>query len=198
MWLFRILPIVALLATFGVHAGEEPDVLVRQLSDDVLTILRSNKDMQSGNPKKAIDQVANKVTPHFNFRHMTALAIGKSWNVASVEQQNKLESEFRVLLLRTYANALTGYKNQTVKFKASQVSGEEALVRSDIVQPGSHPISVNYSLELSDNGWKIFDVTIDGISLIASYRGQFSQEIRSNGVEGLLRSMSEKNRSLEK
>lgn len=176
-------------------AEEAPDALIRRLTEEVLTVVRNDKELQLGNTRRAIELIDQKVLPHFNFKHMTALALAKNWTNATEEQQRKLTQEFKMLLVRTYSNALTGYRNQTVRFKPSKAEGDEALVRSEIVQPGGHPIALNYSLEKDGGEWKVFDVTIDGISLVTSYRGQFTQEIRLNGIDGLIKAMSEKNRS---
>jgi len=180
-------------------AQEVPDALIKQVTDEVLDIIRKDKDLQNGNTKRAVELVETRILPHFNFQRMTALALGKEWRKASPQQQKQLTGEFRTLLVRTYSNALTGYKNQKIVFKPFKMNpgDTEALVRTEIAQPGGKPIQVDYTLEKADDGWKIFDVAVAGISLVTNYREQFAQEIRSSGIDGLIDSMAAKNKALE-
>lgn len=189
----------AVLLASSVFAQEAPDALIQQVSEEVLDIIRKDKDIQSGNTQKAIELVDKKVLPHFNFQHMTALAVGKDWRKASATQQQQLASEFKTLLVRTYSNALTGYKNQKVIFKPFKMApGEtDVLVRTEVAQPGSKPVQIDYNLEKLDAGWKVYDVTIAGISLVTNYRDQFAQEVRNGGIEGLIAALAAKNKSLE-
>ncbi|MDP3636717.1 MAG: ABC transporter substrate-binding protein, partial [Azonexus sp.] len=154
---------------------------------------------QNGNAQKVIDLVDKKVLPHFNFPRMAALALGKEWRKATAPQQQQLTVEFRTLLVRTYANALTGYKNQKVVFKPFKMSAGETdvMVRTEVVQPGSKAVQLDYSLEKQDSGWKVYDVTVAGISLVTNYRDQFAQEVRNGGIDGLIATISAKNKSLE-
>jgi len=180
-------------------AQEAPDALVKQVTEEVLEIVRKDKDIQNGNAKKAIDLVDAKVIPHFNFQHMTALAVGKDWRKASPQQQQQLTSEFKTLLVRTYSNALTGYKNQKVIYKPFKMNpgDTEAMVRTEVQQPGNKPVQLDYSLEKLDAGWKVYDVSVAGISLVTNYRDQFGQEIRNSGIDGLIKAIATKNKSLE-
>lgn len=180
-------------------AQEAPDALVKQVTEEVLEIVRKDKDIQNGNAKKAIDLVDAKVIPHFNFQHMTALAVGKDWRKASQQQQQQLTSEFKTLLVRTYSNALTGYKNQKVIYKPFKMNpgDTEAMVRTEVQQPGNKPVQLDYSLERLDAGWKVYDVSVAGISLVTNYRDQFGQEIRNSGIDGLIKAIATKNKSLE-
>lgn len=180
-------------------AQESPDALVQRVTDEVLDIIHKDKDLQNGNTQKVIELIDRKVLPNFNFTRMTALALGKDWRKATPQQQQQLSSEFKTLLVRTYSNALTGYKNQKIQFKPFKMAptDTDALVRTEIVQPGAKPIQVDYSLEKTDAGWKVYDVVVAGISLVTNYREQFAQEVRTGGIEGLLASLSAKNKSLE-
>ena len=180
-------------------AQEAPDALVKKITDDVLDIVRADKDIQNGDMHKAIALVDAKVLPYFNFQHMTALAVGKDWRKATAQQQQQLTTEFKTLLVRTYSNALTGYKNQKVVFKPFKMSPTETdvLVRTEVQQSGSKAIQLDYSLEKLDGGWKVYDVTVAGISLVTNYRDQFAQEIRSGGMDGLIQTVAAKNKSLE-
>ena len=196
LWVFGAFLLVSGQAIADV---DSPDALIKKVSDDVLTIVRQDKDIQSGNTKKAMDLVEAKVLPHFNFQHMTALAMGKDWRKASTEQKKRLSEEFKTLLVRTYSNALTGYRDQTMRYKPvkMQPGDDEVLVRTEIVQPGNKPIQLDYALEKLADGWKVFDVVVAGVSLVTNYRDTFSQEVRANGVDGLVQMLVAKNKQLE-
>lgn len=191
--------IFATLVATTAQAQETPDVLIKQVTEDVLEIVRNDKDIQSGNTQKAIDLVDKKVLPHFDFLHMTALALGKDWRKATPQQQQQLTAEFKTLLVRTYSNALTGYKNQKVVYKPFKMNAGETdvLVRTEVLQPGSKAVQLDYSLEKKESGWKVYDVTVAGISLVTNYRDQFAQEVRNGGVDGLIATVAAKNKSLE-
>ena len=130
---------------------------------------------------------------------MTALAMGREWRSATPEQRRQLTAEFRTLLVRTYSNALTAYKNQSVEFKPFRMQAGETdvVVRSQVVQPGAKPVTIDYNLEKTPEGWKVYDVVVGGVSLVTNYRSTFAQEVRSGGIDGLIRSLQAKNRSLE-
>ncbi len=191
--------IFATLVAVSAQAQETPDVLIKQVTEDVLEIVRNDKDIQSGNTQKAIDLVDKKVLPHFDFLHMTALALGKDWRKATPQQQQQLTAEFKTLLVRTYSNALTGYKNQKVVYKPFKMNAGETdvLVRTEVLQPGSKAVQLDYSLEKKESAWKVYDVTVAGISLVTNYRDQFAQEVRNGGVDGLIATVAAKNKSLE-
>ncbi len=180
-------------------AQESPDALIQKVTDEVLTIVRQDKDIQSGNTRKAIELVEAKVLPHFNFQRMTALAMGSDWKKASGEQQAKLSEEFKILLVRTYSNALTGYKDQTIRYKPTKMPGGDAevVVKTEVLQPGGRPIQLDYSVEKQSDGWKVYDVVVAGVSLVTNYRDTFKQEVRANGIEGLLQMLINKNKQLE-
>lgn len=193
-WLCVLLVSMACLGS--AHAEEvAPDALVRNVSGDVLDLVRKDKDIQNGNTKKAADLVEKMVLPHFNFQRMTAQAVGKSWRQATPGQQQVLQDEFRTLLVRTYANALTAYKNQTVQFKAFKMAptDTDVTVRTEVRQPGAKPIAIDYAMQKTPDGWKVYDFSIGGISMVTSYRDQFVPEISNNGIDGLLKMLKTKN-----
>ncbi len=198
---FLLSLIFALLLPWSAAMAQEatPDTMVRQVTEDVLTVVRQDKDIQSGNTRKAIDLVETKVLPYFNFQRMTALAVGREWNKATPEQKKRLADEFRTLLVRTYSNALTSYKNQTVSYKPSklQASDTDVLVKTEIVQPGSKPVQLDYALEKQAGSWKVYDVIVAGVSLVTNYRDTFGQEIRANGIDGLIQMLVSRNKQLE-
>ena len=139
--------------------------------------------------------IEKKVAPHFDFSRMTSLAVGRAWQKADAKQRDALIGEFHTLLVRTYANSLTAYRDQTVSFKPSRQAGsDEVLVRSQINKPGAQPIPLDYSLVRSSGGWKVFDVAVANISLVTNYRSSFATEVEKGGVAGLLKALKEKNR----
>ena len=176
-----------------------PDALVKKISDEVISIVKQDKDIQAGNQKKINELVDAKVLPHFNFSHMTALAVGRNWPKANAEQQKSLISEFRTLLVRTYSSALTTYKNQVIEFKPLRAAAGDmdVTVKTQVKQPGTEPVSIDYGMEKTPTGWKVYDVVVGGVSLVTNYRETFNAEIRDSGVDGLIKSLASKNRSLE-
>lgn len=174
----------------------DPDVLVKEVTEDVLGLIRTDKEIQSGNTKRVIDLVEKKVLPHFNFTRMTALALGKDWRQATPEQQKVLTEEFRELLVRTYSTALISYKDETVDYKPFKMQpGEtDVTVRTQIQQAGARqPITLDYSLQKESNGWKVYDVIVAGVSLVTNYRSSFTTEIRNGGIDGLIKTLKAKN-----
>ncbi len=174
-----------------------PDALARSVTDDVLAVVRSDKDLQAGNQKKVLELVEAKVLPHFSFASMTQLAMGRNWRQASSEQQQRLVAEFRTLLVRTYATAFTQYRNQTVEYKPLRTAAGETdvVVQSQIKRASGAPVAVDYNMEKTDAGWKVYNVKIEGISLVENYRNTFNTEIQKNGIDGLIKSLADKNLS---
>lgn len=189
-----------MLSVSGAFAQEgAPDALIKQVTEEVLSIVRQDKDIQNGNTRKAIELVEAKVLPHFNFQRMTALAMGRDWNKANPEQKTRLSEEFKTLLVRTYSNALTGYRDQKIRYKPTRMQGDatDVVVKTEIHQSGGKPIQLDYSLEKQAEGWKVYDVIVAGVSLVTNYRDTFNQEVRANGVDGLIQMLVDKNRQLE-
>ncbi|HXZ97584.1 MAG TPA: ABC transporter substrate-binding protein [Burkholderiales bacterium] len=174
-----------------------PDVLVRDTAKEVLDIIKSDTDIQGGNRKKLLDLVETKIVPHFDFVRITRLAVGKNWRAATPEQQQVLVKEFRTLLVRTYSSALTAYKDQGYVVKPADIKGDDALVKVEINQPGGQPITMDYSLEKTADGWKVYDVVVAGVSLVTSYRSTFNNEINQSGIDGLIKTLMQKNEKLD-
>lgn len=177
-------------------AQEAPDALVKRVTDEVLAIIKSDKELQNGNPRKVVELAEQKVLPHFDFNRMTRLAVGRNWNQASEEQKKALVKEFRTLLVRTYSTSLTAYRNQTIEVKPTKMGAQdkEVTVRTAVIQQGGPPIPIDYSMEKADAGWKVFDVVIDGASLVTTYRSSFNEQIQKGGVDGLVKTLAERNR----
>ncbi|MBL8445925.1 MAG: ABC transporter substrate-binding protein [Zoogloeaceae bacterium] len=190
--------LLSLFAHLGFAADAAPDALVREVTNDVLAIVRQDKAIQSGDTRKAIDLVEAKVLPHFDFKRMTALAVGRDWRQASPAQQDQLVDAFKTLLVRTYSNALTQYRDQAIDFKPlrAQPDDTDVVVRTEVKQSGARPVQIDYSLEKSAAGWKVYDVIVGGVSLVTNYRGSFAQEIKASGIDGLIKSLQAKNKEV--
>jgi phospholipid transport system substrate-binding protein len=198
---FRIVVLLStLLLTPVTWAAEtRPDTLVEETAQEVLAIIKRDKDIQSGNKAKILNLVKSKILPHFNFTRMTRLAMGKNWSKASPQQKKELEKEFRTLLVRTYYKALAVYSDHTIKVSPvkNMVGKTDATVKTEIIQPHGQPVSIDYSMQKIKSAWKVYDITVAGISLVINYRGSFNSKVRSGGVEGLLKALNKKNRTLE-
>ena len=189
----------ALLAAAPSRAQEAaPDVLAKRVTDEVLAVLRSDRDIQAGNTAKVVDLVEKKVLPHFDFVRMTRLAVGANWRQASPEQQKMLANEFRTLLVHTYASTFTAYRNQNIEYRPLRMepADTEVTVRSQIVQPGGKPVTVDYRMAKGEGGWKVYDVVVADLSLVQNYRGSFESEVRRGGIDGLVKALVDKNRQL--
>jgi phospholipid transport system substrate-binding protein len=189
----------ALIAPAALAQDTAPDTLVKGVTQEVLGVIKQDKDIQSGNQRKTIALVEEKVLPHFNFARMTALAMGPNWRKATPEQQKALIEQFRTLLVRTYSSALSSYRNQVIDFKPlrTQAADADVIVRSEVKQPGGEPVSIDYSMEKTPGGWKVYDVAVGGVSLVTTYRDTFTNEVRNNGVDGLIKALADKNRQLD-
>lgn len=190
--------VLSFLAPSAALAASGPDELVRKLSDDVLDIIRAEKAQTAENPQRMASLVEAAVSPYFDFRRMTMLAVGRDWRQATAEQQKRLVDGFYRMLVRTYSNALTQYRNQTIEFKPARFAPDDTVVhiQTEIRQSGTQPINVDYVLQKSDDNWQIFDVVVAGVSLVTNYRGSFAQEIRAGGIEGLIRALEAREREI--
>ncbi|MFZ9645549.1 MAG: MlaC/ttg2D family ABC transporter substrate-binding protein [Fluviibacter sp.] len=177
-----------------------PDQLVKQITQETYMYVNQDTSLQKGDISKLIDWAEKSILKDFDFNRMTRLAVGKDWRQATPEQQKQLVYEFRKLLIRTFANAFIGIKKeQTIEYKPFKLNPDDqsVVVKTLILKPGAKPIDVNFSLEKMADSWKVYDVTMAGISLITNYRDAFAQEIHTNGVDGLIKMLAEKNKQLE-
>lgn len=188
------LAMVAVTATASAEIA--PDVLVKSTAEDVLAIVKKDKDIQNGDQQKIFALAEEKILPNFNFDRVSQLVLGRSWTKATPDQQQAFQREFRSLMLRTYASALSKYRNQTIEYKPlrTQPSDKEATVKTLILQPGGQPVAVDYTLEKTGDTWKVYDIVIEGVSLVTNYRGQFSNEIRQSNLDGLIQKLADKNK----
>ncbi|WP_294000373.1 MlaC/ttg2D family ABC transporter substrate-binding protein [Sphaerotilus sp.] len=177
-------------------ASAAPDVWIKQISGEVIDAVKSDKAIQAGDTKRILALVDAKILPGVDFQRMTAASVGRYWRQATPDQQKRLQDEFKTLLVRTYAGALTQVKDQTVELKPlrSKPEDTEVLVRSEIKGKGE-PIQLDYRVEKSGDGWKIYDVNVLGVWLVESYRASFAQEIAASGIDGLITRLAEKNKA---
>lgn len=187
---------LAIAAPLAFAQDMAPDVLVRTILEDVIAAIKRDQDIQSGDPRKIGALVEATILPQVDFAHMTRIAMGVTWRQATSARQEWLSGEFKTLLVRTYSTALASYRDQSIQVKplrAGHADGQ-VTVRSEIRQPGAQVLSIDYEMEKTPAGWKIFDVTISGASLALAYRTSFAEEVRNHGIEGLIELLQKKNR----
>lgn len=185
------------LPTWAMEVG--PDALVDNTAQEVLAIVRQDKDIRAGSKAKLLEVVEARILPHFDFTRMTRLAMGKNWSKAAPEQQQQLVKEFRTLLVRTYSNALTTYRDHTIKVEPlkGKADDSDTTVKTQVIQgQGQQPVPIDYSMEKTADGWKVYDVTVAGVSLVTNYRSTFNSQVHGGGVEKLIKTLTEKNRAL--
>lgn len=177
-------------------AEEAPDEMIRRMSMDVLSTIKADKDVQSGDVRKIINFVDTMIMPKVNFLRMTASAVGRSWRQATPEQQKRLQEEFKNLLVRTYAGALSQVQDQSINVKPlrAQAGDTEVIVRTEILGRGE-PIQLDYRMEKTAGGWKIYDLNVLGVWLVETYRTQFAQEISARGIDGLIATLALRNKN---
>ena len=191
-----------LLAGFAASAATQevaPDELVKNVTTEVIDLIAKDREIRSGSRGKLVQVVEAKVLPHFNFNSMTALAVGQSWSKATPDQKKRLVEEFKTLLVRTYASALAAYSEQRFDFRPlrARPTDTDVTVNVRVIQSGAQPVPIDYSMEKTAAGWKVYDVMVGGVSLVANYRTEFNATVRESGIEGLIRNLHAKNRSLE-
>lgn len=191
---------LAIVAVRPAQAQElTPDALVRQSVDETIGIIKANRDLQTSNPARLAELVEAKVLQHFDFPRMTRLAVGRSWSQASEAQKEALTREFRTLLVRTYSTSLSQYRNQTIDVKPGklQPKDDEVQVKTVVNQPGGQPIPIDYGMARTPNGWKVYDVLVDGVSLVTTYRSSFNDQVQKSGIDGLIKTLADRNRATD-
>lgn len=195
--LAAVFMVSAMLFAPAAHAADEtPDGLIKRVSTEVLDNIKSDKSVQAGDMTKVMALVESQIMPNVNFNRMTASAVGRSWRQATPEQQKKLQDEFKTLLIRTYSGALAQVRDQTINVKPLRAAAgdTEVVVRSEIIGRGD-PVPLDYRMEKTSTGWKIYDLNVLNIWLVETYRTQFAQEISAKGIDGLIAALSERNKS---
>ncbi|MSQ55619.1 MAG: ABC transporter substrate-binding protein [Betaproteobacteria bacterium] len=199
--LLKFLAAGALLASAATATAQDvaPDVLVKNVTLEVIEIITKDKDIKAGDQRKVIDLVELKVLPHFNFGGMTALAMGQSWKQANAEQKKRLIEEFRTLLVRTYSSALSAYSDQKFEFRPlrAKPTDTDVTVNVRVLQPGAQAVTIDYDMEKTPGGWKVYNVYVAGVSLVQNYRTDFANQVRDTGIDGLIKTLQSKNKSLE-
>lgn len=192
---FKVLSGLFFLVSVAQAEVVAPDALIKATSDEVIAIIKQDQDIKAGNQQKIVSLVDAKLLPHFNFKRMTQLAVGKAWRTATPEQREALITEFHNLLVRTYAKAFSSYRNQTIEVQPVKLAAAdtEVTVKTNIVKPGGAAMAVSYEMEKTADGWKVFDLSIEGAGLVPTYRSSFATEIEKGGVEGLLKTLRDKN-----
>jgi phospholipid transport system substrate-binding protein len=196
MNLARVSGIILALAFSAAFAQEmKPEDMVRRVTEDVLAAIKSDKALQAGDRQKALALAEQKVMPHIDFAEATKLAVGRAWTGATPEQQKKLVDEFRAMLVRIYSNAIDVYRGQTMQVQpvSMPAGATDVTVRNQYIRPGQPPVHVDYAMRKTPQGWKIYDINVEGMSLVLTYRSEFEQVTRQSGVEGLLKRLAEKN-----
>ena len=192
----HLLLALSLFAAAAVHAQElAPDELVRKVTEDVLAAIKSDKELQGGDRKKALALAEAKILPHVDFREATQIAMGRSWSMATPAQRTQLVDQFRELLVRIYSSSIDVYRGQTMRVLPTRVpaGATEARVRNQYISEGKPPVAVDYAMLKTPTGWKIYDVSVEGISLVLAYRSEFENIVRSAGIDGLIKRLQEKN-----
>lgn len=191
-----VVPCFALLAAFGTaQAQEAPDALVKRVSQETVTAIKADPKIAAGDPARVREVIEQKLLPNFDFSRMTALAMGRNWAKATPEQQARLTTEFQSLLVRTYSNALTQYRDETIEVKpVAAATGNDVTVRSEIVRKSGTPVQIDYSMTKGPSGWKAYDVIVGGVSLVTNYRDDFNEQVRAGGVDGLIKALQAKNK----
>ena len=181
-----------------VFAQEAPDAMVKRVAQDVLATVKADPLIQAGNEARIRDVVEAKLLANFDFTRMTALAMGKNWRSATPEQQKRLTDEFRGLLVRTYSGALSQYRNETIDYKPLRMNpgDTDVTVRTAVIRASGAPVQIDYSMEKKADAWKSYDVVVGGVSLVTNYRDEFNEQIRNGGVDGLIKTLADRNRGV--
>jgi len=193
---FALFFFLSVAGPFSVAQGAAPDVLLRSVTAEVIAIIKQDRQIQDGNPLRVADLVETRILPHFDFVRMTQITLGRNWRLATPEQQKALTLEFKTLLVRTYSSALSSYHDQLIEYKPLHAPphATEVTVRSSVRRSGSERMAIDYDMENTPDGWKVYDIKIDGVSLVMTYRGTFDEKVRADGIEALIKSLSDKNR----
>lgn len=188
--------LMAVLLAAPARAETAPDVLAKNTTNEVLRIVKQDKDIKNGNSKKILGLVEQKILPNFDFEHMTQLAVGKNWPKATPEQQQSLVDEFRTMLVRTYSSALSSVADYKIDFKpfSMPAGADDVTVSTEVSKPGAPPIPIDYRMEKKNGAWKVFDVLVDNVSLVTVYRNSFNSEVRKNGIDGLVVALQRRNK----
>jgi phospholipid transport system substrate-binding protein len=197
-FLFRILALLTFgFAVTAAAQEQNPEQLVQKITDDILVTIKSDKQLAAGDKQKALKLAEEKVLPYIDFEESTRLAVGRAWAQATPEQKKRLVSEFRNMLVRTYSNAIEGYAGQSLKVLPSrggkQDAKDEATVRTQFLRAGGKPLPIEFQMHKTEKGWKVFDIAVEGVSLVLTYRSEFDSVVKQEGIDGLIKRLTQKN-----
>jgi len=190
-WFFALM----LLATPVLAQDLGPEELVKKITQDVLDSIKSDKQLAAGDKQKALKLAEEKILPHVDFAEATRLAVGRAWSQATPEQKKKLTDEFRRMLVRTYSSAIGTYEGQTMKVLPVRMKPDDTdvTVQNQFIRPGAQPVKIDYSMKKAEKGWKIYDIVVEGISLVLTYRSEFDAVVKQDGIDGLIKRLAQKN-----
>ena len=185
----------ATCAAMPALAQEAPDALVKRVSQEALQIIKTDPKVQAGDQARIRELIETKLAPHFDIDRMTALAAGRAYRQATPEQKQRLSTEFKTLLIRTYSTALNQYRDQAIDYKPlrGDAGANDVIVRTEVVRPGQTPVQMDYSMTKAGSEWKAYDIIVGGVSLVTNYRDEFTQQVQAGGIDGLIRSLATKN-----
>ena len=193
----KVLAFLGAMALATVVAAQElaPDQLVQKITDDILAAIKSDKELAAGDKHKAIKLAEEKVLPYIDFEQATRLAVGRAWSQAAPEQKKRLVGEFRNMLVRTYSNAISAYQGQTLKVLPSRgkQDPEDTVVRTQFVRAGGQPLPIEFHMRQADKTWKVYDIVVEGVSLVMTYRSEFDAVVKQEGIDGLIKRLAQKN-----
>jgi len=193
----RVLALFAALTLAGGVWAQSlaPDQLVQKITDEVLAAIKSDRDLAAGDKQKALKLAEEKVLPYVDFEQATRLAVGRAWREATPEQRKRLVSEFRNMLVRTYSNAISAYQGQTLKVlpQRGKQDPEETVVRTQFIRAGGQPLPIDFTMHKTGDTWKVYDITVEGVSLVMTYRSEFDAIVKQEGIDGLIKRLAQKN-----
>src|SRR5437868_3567320 len=195
-YLVRIFATLLFAFSATAWAQAKPEELVQTITNDILAAIKSDKQLAAGDKQKALKLAEEKVLPYIDFEEATRLAVGRAWSQATPEQKKKLVAEFRNMLVRTYSNAIEAYQGQTLKVLPSRgkpQGGDEATVRTQFIRAGGQPLPIDFQMRKAGQGWKVFDISVEGVSLVLTYRSEFDAVMRQEGIDGLIKRLTQKN-----
>src|SRR5437868_4411311 len=194
-YLVRIFATLLFAFSATAWAQAKPEELVQTITNDILAAIKSDKQLAAGDKQKALKLAHEKILPYIDFDEATRLAVGRSWSQATPEQKKRLVSEFRNMLVRTYSNAIEAYQGQTLKVLPSrgQPKGDEATVRTQFVRAGGQPLPIDFQMRKDDKSWKVYDISVEGVSLVLTYRSEFDAVVKQEGIDGLIKRLAQKN-----
>jgi phospholipid transport system substrate-binding protein len=197
-FLFKILALLSFWFAVTAAAQEHnPEQLVQKITDEILATIKSDKQLAAGDKQKALKLAEEKVLPYIDFEESTRIAVGRAWSQATPEQKKRLVTEFRNMLVRTYSNAIEGYAGQSLKVLPSrggkQDSKDEATVRTQFIRAGGKPLPIEFQMRKSGQTWKVYDISVEGVSLVLTYRSEFDAVVKQEGIDGLIKRLLEKN-----